>query len=183
MLEQILHKEDHVPLFINEGGVDALLELVRWSITPAGKKFVAHATCLSSPSIGSVTHTNISTSFGSIVRTIASHSESNKITKKIMDALETQFTDLRKCIARFRDGVATGTAVMGAENEGEFSFSNILHSIPAGKLFRTTLSWSVRLPTRDFPIFSQPLQCLFMTWNRLIKTQSFLIHWHLYFDL
>lgn len=140
MLEQILHKEDHVPLFINEGGVDALLEMARWSITPAGKQFVAHVTCLSSPSIGSVTHTNISTSFGAIVRTIASHSESSKITKKILDALETQFTDLRNCISRFRDGTATGTSVTGESGvEDEFSFRNLLHSIPAGELFTSTI--------------------------------------------
>ena len=134
LLEQILHNEDHVQMFLNEGGVDALLELSRWSITPAGKQFVTHVSCLSSPSIGSVTHTNISTSFGNILRNIASHSDSHKIVKKIVDALEAQFTDLRKCIAVFRDGTATGTVVVGDDDEGEFSFSRLFQSIPTGKL-------------------------------------------------
>jgi hypothetical protein len=133
LLEHVVHNEDHIPMFLNQGGVDALLELARWSITPAGKQFVNHVSCLSSPSIGSVTHTNISTSFNSIVRTLASNSESHKIAKKITEALELQFTDLRKCIAQFRDGVATGTAVMEVGDEGEFSFSNLLQSIPASE--------------------------------------------------
>ena len=134
LLEQMLHNEDHVQMFLNEGGVDALLELSRWSITPAGTQLVVHVSCLSSPSIGSVTHTNISTSFGNTLRNIASHSDSHKIVKKIIEALEVQFANLRKCIAVFRDGTATGTAVTGDDDEGEFSFSRLFQSIPTGEL-------------------------------------------------
>eukprot|EP00804_Cyclotella_cryptica_P030429 CCRYP_008520-RB/>CCRYP_008520-RB protein AED:0.03 eAED:0.03 QI:213/1/1/1/1/1/14/495/4469 len=131
LLEQILHNEDHVPKFVDVGGVDSLLELSRWSITPAGKQFVTHVTCLSSPSIGSVTHTNISSSFGTIVKILATHSDSCKITKKIIESLEFQLNHLRMCVAQFRDGSATGPAGMRDGAEDEFSFINLLQSIPA----------------------------------------------------
>ena len=146
LLEQILQNEDHVPLFLNEGGVDALLKLAPY-ITPAGQRYINHLSCLSSPSIGSVAHANLSTSFGAIVKTIASHSDSHKIMKKITGAIEVQFGFLLESIDTFRDGIATGTAVMGDGDEGTFSFSNLLESIPAGEQNKSYCSkWNAAQP-------------------------------------
>ena len=132
LLEQILQNEDHIPLFLNEGGVDAFLKLSHY-ITPAGIHYIHHLSCLSSPSIGSVAHSNLSTSFGSIFKTIVSHSDSHKIMKMITGAIEVQFGYLRESISSFREGIVTGVAVTGDGVEGEFSFSNLLQSIPAGE--------------------------------------------------
>lgn len=134
LLEQIMHNEDHVPHFVDAGGFDSLLELARWSITPAGKQLVAHVTCLSSPSFGSITHSTTSGSVSVIVRTVATHYDPHKLIKKVTAAIDVQLESVRQSIGSLRDGSATGTAVV-AEGKEALSCNDLLQCIPTVPIY------------------------------------------------
>jgi len=69
LLEQILHSNDHITSFIDVGGFDALLDLAQYVVTPSGRSIVAHVTCLSSPSITTISH-NTSNTIAVLVKSV-----------------------------------------------------------------------------------------------------------------
>ena len=69
LLEQILHSDDHITSFVDVGGFDALLDLAQYVVTPSGRSIVAHVTCLSCPSITSISH-NTSNTIAVLVKSV-----------------------------------------------------------------------------------------------------------------
>lgn len=69
LLEQILHSDDHITSFVDVGGFDALLDLARDVVTPSGRSIVAHVTCLSGPSITTISH-NTSNTIAVLVKSV-----------------------------------------------------------------------------------------------------------------
>lgn len=69
LLEQILHSDDHITSFVDVGGFDALLDLAQYVVTPSGRSIVAHVTCLSCPSITTISH-NTSNTIAVLVKSV-----------------------------------------------------------------------------------------------------------------
>ena len=131
LLEQLVHNEDYISPFLNEGGFDVLLELARWSIIPSGRQLVAHASCLSCPSLACLTHSRTGSSLSTIVKTIASYNDPQELIKKICAALSSQLTHLDGSIKSLR--VATDSST---DKDGdEFVCDYILDSIPCTALY------------------------------------------------
>jgi len=130
LLEQLFHNEDYVSPFLSAGGFDVLLELARWSIIPTGRQLVAHASCLSNPSIACLTHSRSASSLSLVVKTIASSNDPQKLLQKISSALSTQLTYLDESMTSLR--VATGDSIQTVDGS---SCDYILDVIPCTALF------------------------------------------------
>ena len=131
LLEQLLHSEDYVSSFLNAGGFDELLELARWSIIPSGRQLVAHASCLSTPSIACLTHSRSASSLSLVVKTIASSNDPQELLQKISSALSSQLHNLNDSINALR--VATGSS--SGKDAGELVCDYILDGIPCTVLY------------------------------------------------
>lgn len=131
LLEQLLHNEDYVSPFLNAGGFDVLLELARWSVIPSGRQLVAHASCLSSPSIACLMHSRTATSLSMVVKNIASYNDPEGLLQKITSALSSQLTNLDETINALRATTGSLTDKVG----GELVCDNILNGIPCSALY------------------------------------------------
>lgn len=130
LLEQLFHNGDHVSPFLNAGGFDALLELARWSIIPSGRQLVAHASCLSNPSIACLTHSRTASSLSLVVKTVAGSTDPQKLLQKVSSALSTQLADLDMSMTSLR--AATGRS---SDKVGDLSCDCILDGIPCTELY------------------------------------------------
>jgi Domain of Unknown Function (DUF908)/Domain of Unknown Function (DUF913) len=83
IVEQILNCDEHCAVFVESGGLDAILDLFPLLI-PSGTQFLANASCLSCPSIGSLAHTTTEDSLTGAFKSIATQFDSLKLLKKMM---------------------------------------------------------------------------------------------------
>ena len=132
LLEQLFHNDDYVSLFLNEGGFNVILELARWSIIPSGRQLVAHASCLSNPSIASLTHSRSASSLSLVVKTIARSNDPHKLLQQISSNLSTELDSLNQSVGTLR--VATNTP--SGEDEGEFMCEKLLDGIPCTAIYK-----------------------------------------------
>lgn len=130
LLEQLFHNGDHVSPFLSAGGFDALLELARWSIIPAGRQLVAHASCLSNPSIACLTHSRSASSLSLVVKTIAGSVDPQKLLQKVSSALSIQLADIDVSVTSLR--AATGRST---DEVDDFSCDYVLDGIPCTELY------------------------------------------------
>jgi hypothetical protein len=86
MLEQILHTQDHCDVFVEKGGLVAILDLFQYLVPPT-TQFLANACCLSSPSVSTLAHTTTENSLTVAFRCIAINHDSYKILKIVAASL------------------------------------------------------------------------------------------------
>ena len=101
IIEQILNCEEHCAVFVECGGLDAILGLFPLLI-PSGTQFLANASCLSCPSIGSLAHTTTEDSLTGAFKSIATQSDSLILLKKMMLILKEDLmsTDASQSLVR-----------------------------------------------------------------------------------
>lgn len=105
MLEQILHNEDHCTPFVVAGGLRALLRLLP-CMMPTGYQFLSHASCLSCPSVSTLTHSTTEDSLTAAFKCIALHYESHKLMKEIVDSLLEELTFLEQSENAVREALS-----------------------------------------------------------------------------
>ena len=94
ILEQILHNEDHCEPFVESGGLDAILKMYP-HLMPSGERFLAHVSCLSCPSLSTISHSTTEETLTLAFKCISMRCNTLKLLRKTVDALK-QSVDLLK---------------------------------------------------------------------------------------
>jgi len=94
ILEQILHNEDHCEPFVESGGLDAILKMYPY-LMPTGERFLAHISCLSCPSLSTISHSTTEETLTLAFKCISLRYNPLKLIRKIVDAMK-QNIDLLK---------------------------------------------------------------------------------------
>jgi len=102
MLEQILHTEDHCEPFVDAGGLTAILELFPLLIPPT-TQFLANASCLSSPSVSTLSHTTTEDSLTTSFRCIAMNYDSQKMLNILSKTIELGINSVEETQRLIRD--------------------------------------------------------------------------------
>lgn len=84
LLEQILHNEDHCSPFVAAGGLDALLRLYP-CLMPTGREFLSHISCLSCPSVSTLSHSASEDAMALAFRCIALRYDPFELVKTLMN--------------------------------------------------------------------------------------------------
>jgi len=87
IMEQILQTEEHCTPFVQIGGLDAILGLFPL-LMPSSTQFLANASCLSCPSIGSLAHTTTEDSLSVAFKCIMSQFDAFALLKKMIAVLK-----------------------------------------------------------------------------------------------
>jgi hypothetical protein len=94
ILEQILHNEDHCEPFVESGGLDAILKMYP-HLMPTGDRFLAHVSCLSCPSLSTISHSTTEEALTLAFKCISLRYDPLKLIRKTVDAMK-QNIDLLK---------------------------------------------------------------------------------------
>ena len=94
ILEQILHNEEHCEPFVESGGLDAILKMYP-HLMPTGDRFLAHVSCLSCPSLSTISHSTTEEALTLAFKCISLRYDPLKLIRKTVDAMK-QNIDLLK---------------------------------------------------------------------------------------
>ena len=122
MLKQVLHNEDRSTPFVEAGGLDSLLQL-QPLLMPNNIQFLSHMSCLSSPMSANLTHSMTANAISSTIKSIASHYDSYKLIRKVMESIEAHLNILNQ--SRINLQCATGQEI-----SDYLTCDNILENIP-----------------------------------------------------
>eukprot|EP00980_Cylindrotheca_fusiformis_P007262 scaffold1525_cov142-Cylindrotheca_fusiformis.AAC.62 len=95
ILEQILHTEDHCEPFVVAGGLGALLKLYPYMM-PSGSEFLSHISCLSCPSVSTLTHSTTEDSFLLAFKCIALRYNSFKLLQTMINTVNMHLSKLEE---------------------------------------------------------------------------------------
>jgi hypothetical protein len=123
MLEQILHNEEHCEPFVKAGGLDAMLNLFPF-LMPSGDRFLAHVSCLSCPSVCTLTHSTTEDQLSTAFKCIAMHSTSGNLVTKLIGALDAQLQTIERIQGELRQ------AFSDSSTEQTLSAEGILEHLP-----------------------------------------------------
>jgi E3 ubiquitin-protein ligase HUWE1 len=84
LLEQILANEEHLDMFVEFGGLNALLRLFPASM-PSSKQFLAYVSCLSSPSVSTLHHSTCEENLSLALKCIEYRYDSFKLLRELME--------------------------------------------------------------------------------------------------
>eukprot|EP00957_Ditylum_brightwellii_P202378 15329890-Ditylum_brightwellii.AAC.1 len=175
ILEQNLHNEEQSAPFVEEGGLDCILELYPL-LMPGGRQFLSHISCLSSPSVASLTHSTTVHSLTATVKSIASNYEPHKMMKKLIDSLDKQLTVLGRSQAELRrlSTNSDGDTYFGEDNI-DINSTLILDGVPRVALQRleqTVDNLALTKPLSQFLRNVVTTEWLSNTLSTIIRTAS-----------
>mmetsp|Transcript_747 Transcript_747/g.1813 ORF Transcript_747/g.1813 Transcript_747/m.1813 type:complete len:4405 (+) Transcript_747:307-13521(+) len=84
ILEQILHNEEHCEPFFESGGLDAILKMYPF-LMPTSDRFLAHISCLSCPSLSTITHSSTEETLTLAFKCIALRCDPLKVIRKTLE--------------------------------------------------------------------------------------------------
>jgi hypothetical protein len=125
MLEQILHNEEHCEPFVNAGGLDAILGLFP-CLMPSGIRFLSHVSCLSCPSVCTLTHSTTEDQLSTAFKCIALQYNSGNLVEKMVAALEAQLAMMDRIQGQVRQAFSNGAL----DVERALSAQGILENLP-----------------------------------------------------
>jgi len=125
MLEQILHNEEHCESFVKAGGLDAILNMFSY-LMPSGSRFLAHVSCLSCPSVCTLTHSTTEDQLSMAFKCIASHYNTGNLITKMITALEAHLETLKRLQQELREAFSESPA----DGEQALSAEGILEHLP-----------------------------------------------------
>ena len=128
MLEQILHNEEHCDPFVKAGGLDAILDLFPY-LMPSGSRFLAHVSCLSCPSVCTLTHSTTEHQLSMSFKCIALHYNSGNLFTKMIAALEAHLDSLGKIQRELRQAFSDLPS-QSIEGDEAISAEGILEHLP-----------------------------------------------------
>jgi hypothetical protein len=102
ILEQILHTEEHCEPFVSAGGLDALIKLYPYMM-PTGSEFLSHISCLSCPSVSTLTHSTTEDSLILAFKCIALRYDSFKLLQTMINTVNSQLAKLQEYQVALRD--------------------------------------------------------------------------------
>lgn len=106
ILEQILHTEDHCDPFVSAGGLDGLIKLYPYMM-PTGSEFLSHISCLSCPSVSTLTHSTTEDSFMLAFKCIALRYDSFKLLQRMINTVNFQLSSLEELQVALRAAFQT----------------------------------------------------------------------------
>jgi len=128
MLEQILHNEEHCDPFVTAGGLDAILNLFPY-LMPSGLRFLAYVSCLSCPSVCTLTHSTSEDQLSMSFKCIALHYNSGNSVTKMIAALEAQLESLERIQRELWEAFSDSSA-RSIEGEQAISAEGIFEHLP-----------------------------------------------------
>jgi len=120
LLEQVLQNSDHATPFINEVGLESLLSL-HPLLLPSHRRFLAHVSCLSNPSVANLTHYTTTSALTLTIKSVANHYDCHKLIRKIVNELETQLEGLAEAQKACRNISSSKKRTFDATNDMEDS--------------------------------------------------------------
>mmetsp|Transcript_3628 Transcript_3628/g.8298 ORF Transcript_3628/g.8298 Transcript_3628/m.8298 type:complete len:4344 (+) Transcript_3628:221-13252(+) len=134
ILEQVLHTEDHCDPFISAGGLEALLKLYPYMM-PSGTEFLSHISCLSCPSVSTLTHSTTEDSLLLAFKCIALRHDSFKLLQAMINHVSEHITTLEKYQLEVRKAFVD-------QNHGEdgLDASRVLDALPTKPIYTISSS-------------------------------------------
>ena len=136
MLEQVLHNEEHSSPFMDAGGIEAILNMYPILI-PNGRQLLSHVSCISSPSLSSLTHSTTTNALATAIKSIAAHNDAHKVMRKLTEFIRKQLKqlgksqkDLRKSIESSKVQKKNFTKVDTSGIMEEIDISGVLVGVP-----------------------------------------------------
>ena len=136
ILEQILQSEEHCEPFVEAGGLDAILNMFP-CLMPSGSRFLAHVSCLSCPSVSTLTHSTIENQLSMSFRCIKSRHTSGNLVSKMIGILDAHLETLERIQVELREAFSASSV----EGEPALSAIGVLEQLP-----RVPLHDAVELP-------------------------------------
>ena len=126
ILEQILHNEEHCGPFVEAGGLDAILAMYPY-LMPTSDRFLAHISCLSCPSLSTITHSTTEEALTLAFKCIALRYSPAKLIEKTLKATKEHMEKLK--IAQNEMRSAFPSEKLTAENKLDAAF--VLDGLPS----------------------------------------------------
>jgi len=125
ILEQILHNEEHCGPFVESGGFDAILKMYPY-LMPTSDRFLAHITCLSCPSLSTITHSTTEEALTLAFKCIALRYDPAKLIQKTLEVTKANMEVLKATQSEMRSAFPSENY----NTEDDFDATFILDGLP-----------------------------------------------------
>eukprot|EP00536_Pseudo-nitzschia_multiseries_P010994 jgi/Psemu1/326262/estExt_fgenesh1_pg.C_3550003 len=125
ILEQILHNEEHCEPFFQAEGLDAILKMYPY-LMPTSDRFLAHISCLSCPSLSTITHSSTEETLKLAFKCIALRCDPLKVIRKTLEVTKETLNLLKSTQSEMRSAFPSEKF----NNEDGFDASFILDGLP-----------------------------------------------------
>jgi E3 ubiquitin-protein ligase HUWE1 len=125
ILEQILHNEEHCGPFVEAGGLDAILKMYPY-LMPTSDRFLAHISCLSCPSLSTITHSTTEEALTLAFKCIALRYDPLKLIRKTLEATKQNMEILKASQSEMRSAFPSEKY----NGEDDFDATFILDGLP-----------------------------------------------------
>jgi len=130
ILEQILHNEEHCGPFVESGGLDAILKMYPY-LMPTSDRFLAHISCLSCPSLSTITHSTTEEALTLAFKCIALRYDTSKLIRKTLDATKQNMSILKAAQNEMRSAFPSEYY----KYEDEYDATFILDGLPCLSIY------------------------------------------------